>query len=58
VTSITITNLLGEKVYQQAISDKGIANSIAVDLSSQPKGIYFVEAIIGNKRKTEKIIIE
>src|ERR1051325_762081 len=43
ISCVSITNLLGEKVYAAKVNSE----KTEVDLSSQPKGIYFVEAIIG-----------
>jgi photosystem II stability/assembly factor-like uncharacterized protein len=57
-SSVLITNCLGKKVYQQDISDRRSAYSIAVDLSSQAKGIYLVEILFGSETRVEKIILE
>jgi plastocyanin len=52
--SIDIYNLLGEKVSEQNITE---LNS-EIDLSHQPKGIYFVKIDSGNSILTKKIIIQ
>lgn len=49
MNNIDIYNVLGEKIYEQAISDKRTANSsngyslIPIDLSEAPSGIYFLK---------------
>ncbi len=53
-SSIEIINPLGEKIYSATVNSK----QEAVALSSQSKGIYFVEMFFGNERRTRKIIIE
>jgi len=67
ITNIEIINVMGEKVYEQAISNKGTPNSnspnglslISINLSSQPKGIYFYTLRSENKNPaTGKIIIQ
>jgi len=50
IKSITVTNLLGEQI-------KTITNSETIDLTEQPKGIYFVE-IQTEKGTTRKKIIK
>lgn len=63
IYAVAVTNLLGEKIYQMPVSS--FANNWSpgsyrdvIDLTTSPKGIYFVEMIYGNERKTKKIIIE
>ena len=53
---IEIINVLGEKVYRQAISDKGTV--ISIDISNNPKGIYFIKASSGTAIMTRKIIVQ
>lgn len=51
--TVEIYNVLGEKVYQQ------IDNSDQpIDLSFQPKGIYFVQIKDGEKNFIQKLIVE
>jgi len=72
VTSMEVYNLYGEKVYEQAISDKGTANSnspyglpahaeggslITVNLSESLDGIYFVRVQTNQGAVAKKIMI-
>ncbi len=54
IESIEITNLIGERVYQNVPDSKGLSHE--VDLQSQPAGFYFVNIISGNKNYSEKIV--
>jgi len=51
---ICIYDVLGNCVLPKT----SIKNNQQVDLSAQPKGIYFVEMTFGEERKTGKIILE
>jgi hypothetical protein len=50
---IEVYNLLGEVVY----SHKQLKSEQNIDLSSAPKGIYFVKMSVGDKSKTKKIVL-
>ena len=52
ISSITITNILGQEIFTQNID----ALSSTIDMSSFSKGTYFVKAIIGDTIGTVKII--
>jgi len=49
-----VTNVLGEILLQSKV-ERAITS---VDLSSQPKGIYFVRIIGGEQSLTRKIVKE
>lgn len=52
---IEVYNLLGEKVHS---SSKSKLPTYAVDLSQQPKGVYFVKVYRGTKCATRKIVVQ
>ncbi len=55
ISSIEITNILGEKVFATIVKQQ-ISNEI--DISDSPKGIYFVKMFDGEKIYTEKIVVK
>ena len=52
---IFILDLSGRVIKEQSISVRD--NSIIVDLSSSPKGIYFVKIVTGKSTISKKLII-
>ena len=52
-TQIEIYNIGGELIYRTTIT----APQTTIDLSKQPKGIYFMRITDGRQNLTEKIII-
>ena len=54
-SSITIYNTIGEKVFNQQFNNLTIQQ---IDLTSQPKGIYFIKIIAEDKSYSQKIIIQ
>jgi len=54
LSKIEIYNLQGENIYQQ----NNTSSHLQIDLSSQPKGIYFVKTQNGNNAYIEKVIIQ
>jgi hypothetical protein len=52
---IEVYNMLGAKIHT---SDKSKLSAYSIDLSRQPKGVYFVKVYIGEKCVTKKITIE
>jgi hypothetical protein len=52
--TVYVRNLLGEAICFQTI----VSGFTSIDLSSQPKGIYFIEVSEGNDRKVKKIILQ
>jgi hypothetical protein len=55
ISGIDIYNAFGKKVFS---SENTSGQSRSIDMSAQPKGIYFVDILSGNKRNKQKIIIE
>ena len=55
---LKITNSLGEIIYSESKKDFSGEYVNTFDLSQQPKGVYFLEAIIGEERRTRKIILQ
>lgn len=58
VTNIDVFNLLGEKVFQSANHYLVNNNETAIDLSTKPKGIYFIQVTNGKSITTKKIVVE
>ena len=52
---IEVYNILGAKVHSSA---KSKLSAYSIDLSQQPKGLYFVKVYKGGKSTTRKIIIQ
>ncbi|MBA4241379.1 MAG: hypothetical protein C0448_11675 [Sphingobacteriaceae bacterium] len=52
---IEVYNMLGAKIHS---SDKSKLSAYTVDLSRQPKGIYFVKVYRGEKCTTRKIVVQ
>ncbi|MBI4932030.1 MAG: T9SS type A sorting domain-containing protein [Bacteroidetes bacterium] len=55
INSIEIKNVLGQSIYQ---SSNLQINQSTIDLSSHPKGIYFIKVQSGDKVYTEKVVIQ
>ena len=53
--NIYIYDSMGKLIYNKL---NVTAHNISVDLSSQPKGIYFVNTISKNKKSSKKLIVE
>lgn len=51
---VEVYNINGQKIFTSSKMDK---DKISVDLSNEPKGIYFVKILSNNKTITEKIVI-
>ena len=54
LSEIFIYNDMGQLVYQQ----KNNSSSQQIDLSAQPKGIYFVKVQSADKVYTEKVVVQ
>ncbi len=59
INSIIAHNILGEEVYNSIISntDYEKENSLEINLSTKPKGIYFISINFENKTLTKKVVI-
>lgn len=53
-STIKITDISGKVVYEQT----NAVGTLRVDLSAQPKGIYFAHITSGNTVETQKIVLE
>jgi hypothetical protein len=53
-SEISIFNMLGEVVY---LTNSFSKNSISVDMSNQPNGVYFVRVKTNDKLTTQKVIL-
>ncbi|TAL61207.1 MAG: T9SS type A sorting domain-containing protein [Bacteroidetes bacterium] len=51
---IEIYNIMGEKIFQSVIQQ---FNSLLIDFSSQPSGVYFLQVKSGKESFTQKLII-
>lgn len=51
---IVIYSLLGEKIFETRISDP----LFVIDISNQPKGVYFAELRMGNEFSIQKIVYQ
>jgi hypothetical protein len=56
INSVSVKNLLGENIL--SISNEDRIEKLSIDLSSQPKGIYFLEMKGEEKSVVKKIILE
>jgi len=59
--SIEVMNITGETIYRSAFSDLQtcpFGSERQIDLSNQPKGIYFFKLITNNNHFSEKIIVQ
>lgn len=54
ISSVEIFDIVGKRIFQSEINNQ----KSEIDLSSQPKGIYFVKVTDGEKTHTEKIVIQ
>ena len=54
ITKITITNILGEVVFEKHPNQ----NFIAIDVSSFSSNLYTVKAMYGERQKVEKLLIQ
>jgi hypothetical protein len=55
---LNIKNNLGQTVYSVSELNIGSEYNKSIDLSQQPKGIYFIEIIADDKRMVRKVILQ
>lgn len=55
---LLVKNTLGEIIYLDPMRDVEGNYSTSIDLSAQPKGVYFVEMRSGNVSSVEKIVFQ
>jgi hypothetical protein len=55
---LLVKNNLGQIIYLDPMSNIEGEHTRAIDLSSQPKGIYFIEMRSGNESSVEKIVFQ
>jgi len=54
ILKVEIFNTMGEKIYQ---SSNPFMGQSQVDLSAQPNGMYYIQALLRDKTCTQKILI-
>ena len=55
---LTISNMLGQMVYSDAVNGRAVAHSFSVDVSNFDPGIYLYTVKIGDKAVTKKMLVE
>lgn len=55
---MTIKNVLGQAVYNKTYESFNGSLNESIDLSKQPKGVYFIELIADKKRQVKKIVVD
>jgi acetyl esterase/lipase len=58
VARITLTNMLGQIAQQKSYELRAGGNTIELDLSRLPKGIYTVHAIMEGEELVERLVVE
>lgn len=56
--TLHVFNLLGQQQMSKAIDAEQGENSLSVDVSSWPRGIYLVEANMGNEQKVARLTVQ
>ncbi len=57
-TDITVLNMEGKKVYSEKLNDFTGAYDKEIDISKNPKGVYFVRVEQGQHSQLKKIVLE
>lgn len=55
ISSVNVLNIVGDEIYSVV---PGTKKSITVDPGKQPRGIYFVEMLSGNKKSVRKVVVQ
>lgn len=58
--TLTVTDVLGKRIFTQTtgLLTAGRHSVPIPGLASQAKGVYFVQAIIGDLRRTGRLVVE
>lgn len=57
-TTITITNVTGQKIKSYNYKDTGKEFKKEIDLTGMPRGVYFVELKADNEKLVRKMIVK
>lgn len=57
VNNLSVKNILGQEVFHQNLQSSS-NGEYAIDLSNQPKGIYFLEISSGEVKETRKVVVQ
>lgn len=55
---MTIFNVDGKNVYEMTLDDPTAMNTLKIDLSNEPKGVYFMRILQGERTFTKKVITQ
>ena len=58
VINLRVSNILGQVVNQQSVSNSALAHTFNVDVSNLDSGIYFYTIEIGNSSITKKMLVK
>ena len=56
--NLRVSNILGQVVHNQSVSNSALAYTFNVDVSNLDSGIYFYTIEIGNKSVTKKMLVK
>jgi hypothetical protein len=56
--SITITNLIGEVIWKKAVKSKKGENTVGIDTSAIPNGIYLYSVQTDSKKITKRMVVQ
>ncbi len=56
--NLTVMSITGQKIYTQTYQDVNRQFSVTIDLSTMPKGLYFVETDTDGEKRVSKIAIQ